>query len=253
VNKVGSRDTAAPEVCASEAGTSGTITLSANASDNIGVSKVEFYIDNVLKGTDTSAPYSMTLDSLTLTNASHALTAKAYDAANNNTLSAPVNFTVSNVASVQRMLNPGFESGAASWTASSGVITTDASQPARTGTWKAWMNGYGSVHTDTVYQQVAIPATVTSATLSFWLKVASAETTTTNAYDTLKVQVRSSSGAVLATLATYSNLNKGTVFLEKSFDMLAYKGQTVRVYFEGIEGSTVATSFVIDDVTLTTK
>ncbi len=133
------------------------------------------------------------------------------------------------------------------------MITTDASQPARTGSWKAWMNGYGAVHTDSVWQQVAIPSTVTSATLKFWLKVSSAETTTTNAYDTLKVQVRSSTGAVLATLATYSNLNKGTVFLEKSFDMLAYKGQTVRIFFEGIEGSTVATSFVIDDVTLTTK
>ena len=73
------------------------------------------------------------------------------------------------------------------------------------------------------------------------------------AYDTLKVQVRSSTGAVLTTLATYSNLNKGSVFVEKSFDLSAYKGQTVRVFFEGIEGSTVATSFVIDDVTLTTK
>ena len=253
VNNAAPVDTTAPAVTASESGTSGTITLSANASDNVGVSKVEFYVDNVLKGTDTSAPYTMTLDSLTLTNASHALTAKAFDAANNSTLSAPVNFTVSNVAAVQRIVNPGFESGAASWTASSGVITSDATQPARTGSWKAWMNGYGSVHTDTVYQQVAIPAAATSATLKFWLKVASAETTTTSAYDTLKVQVRSSSGAVLATLATYSNLNKGTVFLEKSFDMLAYKGQTVRIFFEGIEGSTVATSFVIDDVTLTTK
>ncbi|UUZ51174.1 immune inhibitor A [Massilia sp. B-10] len=104
-----------------------------------------------------------------------------------------------------------------------------------------------------MYQTVAIPATVTSATLKFWLKVASAETTTTNAYDTLKVQVRNTSGAVLATLATYSNLNKGTTFLEKSFDLSAYKGQSVRIYFEGIEGSTVATSFVIDDVTLTTQ
>ena len=246
-------DTIAPTVTASSSGTSGAITLSANASDNVGVSKVEFYVDSVLKGTDASAPYSMTLDSLTLTNASHALTVKAYDAANNSTLSAPVNFTVSNLAAVQRIVNPGFESGTASWTATSGVITSDASQAARAGNWKAWLNGYGAVHTDTVWQQVAIPSAATSATLKFWLKVASAETTTTSAFDTLKVQVRSSSGAVLATLATYSNLNKGAVFLEKSFDLSAYKGQTVRVYFEGVEGSAVATSFIIDDVTLSTK
>ena len=253
VNNATGPDTEAPVVTASESGTSGTITLAANASDNVGVSKVEFYVDNVLKGTDTTSPYSMTLDSATLSNASHSLTAKAFDAANNSTVSSPVSFTVSNVAAVQRIVNPGFESGTASWTATSGVITSDASQPARSGAWKAWMNGYGSVRTDTVWQQVAIPNTVTGATLKFWLKVSSAETTTTSEFDTLKVQVRSSTGAVLATLATYSNLNKGTAFLEKTFDLSAYKGQTVRVYFEGIEGSTVATSFVIDDVSLTTQ
>lgn len=247
-------DTVPPTVSASESGTSGTITLSATAADNVGVSKVEFYVDNALKGTDTTAPYSMTLDSNTLSNASHSLVARAYDAAGNVTPSTAVNFTINNpVATTQRLLNPGFESGTASWTATSGVITSDASQPARTGSWKAWMNGYGTAHTDSLYQQVAIPSTVTSATLKFWLKVASNETTTTNAYDTLQVQVRSSTGAVLATLATYSNLNKGTTFLEKSFNLSAYKGQTVRIYFLGVEGSTVATSFVIDDVTLTTQ
>jgi len=33
----------------------------------------------------------------------------------------------------------------------------------------------------------------------------------------------------------------------------AYKGQAVRVYFEGVEGSQVATSFIVDDVWLTTR
>lgn len=249
----GGADTTAPVVSASVTGTSNTVTFAATASDNVGVSKVEFYVDGALKGTDTSAPYAMTYDSKLLTNATHALTAKAYDAANNSQLSSAANFTVNNPVSQQIMLNTGFESGAASWSASSGVITSDASQAARSGVWKAWLNGYGAAHTDTVYQQVAIASTVTSATLKFWLKVVSAETTTTNAYDTLKVQVRSTSGAVLGTLATYSNLNKGTTYVERSFDLSPYKGQTVRVYFEGVEGSTVATSFVIDDVTLTTQ
>jgi hypothetical protein len=69
----------------------------------------------------------------------------------------------------------------------------------------------------------------------------------------LKVQVRSSSGTALATLATYSNLNKGTTFLQKTFDLSAYKGQTVQIYFEGMEDSTVATYFIIDDVSLTAQ
>lgn len=112
------------------------------------------------------------------------------------------------------------------------------------------MDGYGAAHTDSIYQQVTIPATSTTATLSFWLKVISDETTTTNAYDTLQVQIRNSNGTVLATLATYSNLNKGSTYVNKTFDLSSYKGQTVRVYFLGVENSTVATSFLIDDVSL---
>jgi hypothetical protein len=247
-------DTTAPTVSASESGTSGTITLSATASDNVGVTKVEFYVDGALKGSDTTAAYSMTLNSTTLANGSHTLTAKAYDAAGNVATSSSVAFSVSNTTgSTQLIANSGFESGAASWTASASVITNDATMPAHGGSYKAWLDGYGAAHTDSVYQQVTIPSTATSATLAFWLQVQSDETTTTTAYDTLKVQVRNSSGTVLATLATYSNLNKGTSYVQKSFDLSAYKGQTVQVYFVGTEDSTVQTSFLLDDVTLTVQ
>ncbi|HET7843960.1 MAG TPA: carbohydrate-binding protein CenC, partial [Xanthomonadales bacterium] len=134
-----------------------------------------------------------------------------------------------------------------------GVITSSTGVPAHGGSWKAWLNGYGSAHTDSVYQSVAIPSAAATATLKFWLLVDSDETTTTQAFDTLKVQVRNSSNAVLATLATYSNLNKGSAYVQRTFDVSAYKGQTIRVYFEGIEGSQVQTSFVVDDVSLVTQ
>ncbi|WP_374581701.1 CehA/McbA family metallohydrolase [Pseudoduganella sp.] len=248
--QAGGGDTAPPTVSATSSGSSGTITFNANASDNVGVTKVEFYVDGALKGSDSAAPWSYAFNSSSIANGSHALTAKAFDAAGNSTLSAPVNFNVSNVTAQQLVLNGGFESGNTNWSASSGVITNDSSVAARTGSWKAWMNGYGSAHTDTLYQQVSIPSSASSATLGFWLKITSDETTTSQAYDTLKVQVRNSSGAVLATLATYSNLNKGTSYVQRTFDLGAYKGQTVRIYFEGVEGSTVATSFIVDDVTL---
>ena len=243
-------DTVAPTVSASSSGSSGTITFNANASDNVGVTKVEFYVDGVLKGSDTASPWSYAFNSTGVANGTHALTAKAFDAAGNSTLSSAVSFSVNNVTAQQLVLNSGFESGSTSWSATSGVITNDSSVAAHGGSWKAWLNGYGSAHTDTLYQQVSIPSSTTSATLGFWLKITSDETTTTQAYDTLKVQVRNSSGAVLATLANYSNLNKGSSYVQRSFDLSAYKGQTVRVYFEGVEGSTVATSFIVDDVTL---
>jgi len=249
----GGSDTTPPTVSASETGSSGTITFNATASDNVGVSKIEFYVDGALKGSATAAPWTLSFNSTGLSNGSHTLTAKAYDAANNSSTSTGVNFSVNNATSQQLIVNGGFESGSASWTATSGVISNDSGMAAHGGSYKAWLNGYGSAHTDSVYQQLTIPSTATTATLNFWLKIVSDETTTTQAYDTLEVQVRSSSGAVLSTLATYSNLNKGTSYVQRSFDVSAYKGQTIRIYFEGIEGSTVATSFVVDDVSLTAQ
>lgn len=250
----GGGDTTPPTVTASESGSSGTITLSATASDNVGVTHVEFYVDGALKGNDTTSPYSVTVDSNTLANGSHTLVAKAYDAATNNASSTAVSFSVSNGSTpVERIVNGGFESGSTSWTGSSGVITNDSTYAAHGGSWKAWLDGYGSAHTDSVYQSVAIPATATSATLSFWLRVDSDETTTTTAYDTLKVQLRNAGNSVLTTLVTYSNLNKGSSYVQRTFDVGAYKGQSVRVYFEGVEGSQVATSFLIDDVSLKTQ
>ncbi|MCU6435684.1 Ig-like domain-containing protein [Undibacterium sp. Jales W-56] len=243
-------DTIPPTVSASESGSSGNITLSATASDNVGVTKVEFYVDGSLQGTSTTAPYSMSLASTTLSNGTHSLIAKAYDAANNIGTSSAVSFTVNNTTATQLILNGGFESASASWTASSGVISSDTTQASHAGAYKAWLDGYGATHTDTLYQQVTIPAASTSATLSFWLKIVSNETTTTQTYDTLQVQVRNSSNSVLATLATYSNLNKGSSYLNKTFDLSAYKGQTIRIYFLGVENSSKTTSFLIDDVSL---
>lgn len=243
-------DTTPPTISASESGSSGTISLTANASDNVGVSKVEFYIDNTLKGSDLTAPYSLSVNSTSLSNGSHTLSAKAFDAANNSSTSAPVNFSINNVVSSELISNAGFESASANWTASLDVISNDTSQAARTGSYKAWLNGYGAAHTDTLYQQITIPANSTTVSLSFWLRVASSETTTTQAYDTLKLQIRNSSNTVLSTLATYSNLNKGSSYVKKTFDLSAYKGQTIRIYFLGVEGSTIATSFLIDDVSV---
>ncbi len=144
----------------------------------------------------------------------------------------------------QRLGNPGFETGsAAPWSASAGVVDNTASQPARSGSWKAWLDGYGSTHTDTLSQSVSIPAGC-GATLSFYLHVDSAETTTSIAYDKLTVKIGST------TLATYSNLNKASGYTLRSFNVSSFAGQTVTVSFTGAEDSSLQTSFVIDDTAL---
>ena len=75
---------------------SGTVSVTATASDNVGVTKVEFYLDGALTSTDTTSPYSWSWDTTAVVNGSHSLTAKAYDAALNVGTSAAVSVTVSN-------------------------------------------------------------------------------------------------------------------------------------------------------------
>jgi hypothetical protein len=141
----------------------------------------------------------------------------------------------------QKLGNPGFETGtAAPWTASSGVVDGSTGEAAHTGSWKAWLDGYGTTHTDTLAQSVTIPAGC-SATFTFWLHIDTAETTTTTAYDKLTVKAGST------TLATYSNLNKGTGYSQKSFSLSSFAGQTVTISFSGAEDSSLQTSFVVDD------
>lgn len=72
----------------------GSVMLSATASDNVAVTKVEFYLDGTLIGTDTTSPYSISWSTLSIPSGTHTLTAKAYDAAANVTTSAPVSVTV---------------------------------------------------------------------------------------------------------------------------------------------------------------
>ena len=75
----------------------GSITVSANAADNVGVTKVEFYIDNSLKSTDSSAPYSFRWNTRQVSDGTHSLSAKVHDAVGNVGISAVVSVSVSNV------------------------------------------------------------------------------------------------------------------------------------------------------------
>ncbi|GHD89343.1 putative Ig domain-containing protein [Streptomyces naganishii] len=148
--------------------------------------------------------------------------------------------------SAQLIGNAGFESGNTTWTASSGVITNDTGEAAHSGSYKAWLDGYGSSHTDTLSQSVTIPAGC-KATFTFYLHVDTAESTTSTQYDKLTVTAGSK------TLATYSNLDAATGYTQKSFDLSSLAGSTVTLKFNGVEDSSLQTSFVVDDTALTTS
>ena len=149
----------------------------------------------------------------------------------------------------QLLGNPGFETGsAAPWTSTAGVINPNgAGETAHSGNWYAWLDGYGFTHTDTLAQTITIPANCVTATFSFWLHIDTAETTRTTAYDVLKVQVLNSSGTVLSTLATFSNLNAITGYLQHSYSLNSFIGQTITLKFTGSEDASLQTSFVVDD------
>ncbi|MFJ8212026.1 putative Ig domain-containing protein [Streptomyces sp. NPDC096033] len=169
----------------------------------------------------------------------------------NATGSASFTWTVTptggNCTPAQLLGNPGFETGSATpWTATSGVVDNGSGEAAHAGSWKAWLNGYGSTHTDSLSQSVTIPAGC-HATLSYYLHIDSAETTTTTAYDKLTVTANST------TLVSYSNLDKNTGYAQKTFDLSSLAGQTVTIKFNGTEDSSLQTSFVIDDTAVTTS
>ncbi|MFJ8430217.1 M4 family metallopeptidase [Kitasatospora sp. NPDC094019] len=154
--------------------------------------------------------------------------------------------TTSTCTPAQLLGNAGFETGtAAPWTASSGVIDKSASQAPHGGTWKSWLNGYGSTHTDTLSQTVSIP-TGCAATLSFYLHIDTGESGSTQ-YDKLTVQVNGT------TLKTYSNVDAAAGYQLRTFDLSAYAGQTVTLKFTGTEDSSLQTSFVIDDTSIATS
>ncbi len=149
----------------------------------------------------------------------------------------------------QLLGNPGFESGSISpWTSTSGVLaSTGEGVPAQAGSWLAWLDGYGTAHTDTLAQQVAIPATCRSATFSYWADVSSTVTTTAQqAQNTLVLEVLNSSGAVVQTVPVATAANNGPSYVEHSTNLASYIGQTITLKFVGTEVSGGNTSFFED-------
>ena len=150
--------------------------------------------------------------------------------------------------------NGGFESVATPWTLTSGVLCTNSGcsgETAHAGTGFAWLDGYGSAHTDSASQSITIPAGKTSASLTFYLHIDTQETGST-AYDKLTVSVTPSGGSA-ATLATYSNVNAASGYVLKTISLNAYIGKTLTLKFTGTEDSSLATSFVLDDVAVTVQ
>ncbi len=242
-------DRTAPTVVASVSGSSPNLQLRAQADDNVGVARVELYVDGALAGDISAQPYQFPLDATSLSNGAHQLVAVAYDAAGNYAASAPASFTVAN-SFEQLLTDPGFELAGQGWTADPPENINFPAAGGHSGQGYVWLNGWGTTHVDRLWQDVTIPAGVTKASLTFFLNLTTAETTTTAVRDTLTLQVRNTSGTVLGTVATWSNLDATLGWVQQSVDLTAYAGQTVRIFVEGNENASLATNFQLDDFSL---
>jgi Zn-dependent metalloprotease len=147
------------------------------------------------------------------------------------------------------ILNPGFETGTSPWVVSGQVTRSTGSFP-HSGVAYMIINGVNS-SSGTLYQTVTLPSG--GANLNFWLNITTSEAAGAAIFDRLFIEVRSTSGTLLATLATFSNQNSGTAgvyVLRGPYNLSAFAGQTVRIQFRGTNDITLPTSFRIDDVTV---
>jgi len=145
--------------------------------------------------------------------------------------------------------NPGFESGNTLWSTTAGVIAQwgGSGQPPHSGTWNTWLLGYGSgsPHYESIAQLVTIPAGRT-ATLSYWVHIDTNEVPGSGVFDTMKVSAGSTA------LQTLSNVNAAAGYQLKTVNLSAYAGRTISLSFAGAEDEFLQTSFVLDDLSVTT-
>jgi hypothetical protein len=166
------------------------------------------------------------------------------------THSTTVSWTVTAAGGTERITNGGFEGSSAPWTLSGNAVRSTGSFP-HSGTGYSIL-GITNSSSGAEFQTITIPAG-TAPALTFWLNVTTQETTTRTQFDRLFVEIRSTSGTLLATLATFSNLDRGTAgvyVLRGPFNLSQFAGQTVRVQFRNTEDVSLPTSFRVDDVSV---
>jgi subtilase family serine protease len=228
-----------------QSGTIGTpVSLQINATDSASGQKLTFTASGLPAGLSISSSGLISGTPTTASTSSVTVTATDTTGAHG---SASFSWTIGTTTGcsnhTQLLGNPGFETGsAAPWTATPAIINTNgAGETAHSGNWYAWINGFGTTHTDTLAQTVTIPAGCTATSFSFWLHIDTAETTTTTAFDKLTITANGT------TIATFSNLNHITGYQQHTYSLGNFAGSSVTVKFTGVEDSSLQTSFVVDD------
>ena len=161
------------------------------------------------------------------------------------------------VGDAQLLADPSFEYGTTFWTADICTVVNPTgcppedienmfSAPAHSGHTHATIGGKPtSFHLTS--EAVTIPSTVSRAELSFYLWVVT-RGNKHSADDTLTVEIRDASGALLATLGTFSNLDENATYTQRRFDVSRFRGSRIRISFTGNQKNGPPTWFNLDDV-----
>ena len=228
---------------------SGTINVTATATDNVGVTSIQIYIDGVLKASGSSSPLTYSWNTTTASAGTHTIYSKAADAAGNVGTSSTVTVTVNNTVT-QLIQNGGFETGTlTNWSATGAYLPFVTTGHAQYGTYSAQLgasSGTEPVSDSALYQTVTIPSNAAKATLSFacWFSTAD-----TSANDWQEAQIQNSSGVTLAQVIKVSSNNHS--WAGYSFNLLPYAGQTIRIYFNVHQnGNGKLTYMYVDSVTV---
>ena len=234
----------------------GLVTLTATASDNVGVAGVQFRIDGTPFGTeDTSAPYSASWNTTTVANGAHVVTAVARDAAGNQQVSAEVNVTVSNSSTTPLGLVAAFN-----FNEGAGTTVTDKSGTGNNGTisgatWStdgrfgAALSFNGTSAWVTVPDAASLDFT-TSFTVEAWLNPTSVtgwrtvilkEAGSKLAYGLYGVNGSSRPSGWIQTTRDYY-VNSTTALATNTWTHVAYSydGATLRMFINGTQVATAA-------------
>jgi len=155
-------------------------------------------------------------------------------------------------AATELIVNGGFDGSLSGWTLGGAKLPILSTAQIHSGTSSIRCGSSNGTGTDlngdsSAFQSVSIPASASTATLTFWYFAATLDTIT---FDWQDAQVRSSTGAVLINI--FHMASNTQVWTQRTVDLTPFRGQTVQIYFnahdDGFSGD--PTSLWIDDVSV---
>ncbi len=229
----------------------GTVTVTATATSSVGIASVQIYIDGAQVATGTTSPLNYSWNTVNVSNGTHTIYSTATDTSGNMGMSSTISVTVSNVS--QLIQNSGFETGnLMDWTPGGVLVPSVTTAKHNSGSYSAVLGATTAPEQNgdsSIYQTVTIPSTSIAASLNFYYWGVCNDTL---ANDWQEVQIQSASGTTLAEVMKTCSTSTG--WTKVYFNLINYKGQTLRVYLNAHgNGDNNLTYMYVDDVTVSVK